>query len=145
MGGWKIIAAASSTTSLRSILESKKFEKKFLTYAPPPPWTPPGPPIFYNFSVLDHRSPFYKFFFYYITVFLFIFSLFLFTFFSIIEGRAVVIQPPQVYFTYYLSFSLYKEADDSLAHLHFERTHPMYIHNLVFTVLFIFLLSLSYG
>ena len=31
----------------------------------------------------------------FITVFLFIFSLFLFTFFSIIEGRAVVIQPPQ--------------------------------------------------
>ena len=31
----------------------------------------------------------------YITVFLFIFSLFLFTFFSIIEGRAVAIQPPQ--------------------------------------------------
>ena len=35
------------------------------------------------------------FLFYYITVFPFIFSLFLFTFFSIIECRAVVFQPPQ--------------------------------------------------
>ena len=30
-------------------------------------------------------------------MFLFIFSLFLFTFFTIIEGEAVVIQPPQYY------------------------------------------------
>ena len=87
------------------------FSKKFARPCPPPPgpppldpppWTPPmdpphGPPIFFkkNFQFWTTGAPFYIFFFYYITVFLFIFSLFLFTFLSIIECRAVVLQPPQ--------------------------------------------------
>ena len=66
--------------------EKQKNSKKISRRMPPPH----GPPIFLSFfsSVLDHRGPFYIFFFYYITVFLFIFSLFLFTFFSIIECRS---------------------------------------------------------
>ena len=65
----------------------KNFKKRRMPPLGPAPWTP----HFFDFSILDQL--FYIFFFYYITVF--IFSLFLFTFFSIIEGRAVVIQPPQ--------------------------------------------------
>ena len=62
---------------------------------------PLDPPFFliFSFHFWTTGAPFYIFFFYYITVFLFIFSLFLFTVFSIIEGSAVVIQPPQKLFT----------------------------------------------
>ena len=84
------------------------FEKICSTMTPPPgpppgppldpPGPPHGPPIFFNFffQFWITGAPFYIFFFYYITVFLLIFSLFLFTFFSIIECRAVVLQPPQL-------------------------------------------------
>ena len=76
------------------------FENKFVQYAPPPrpPHGPPlDPPIFFNFGPQEPPFIFFSSIILclFITVFLFIFSLFLFTFFSIIEGRAVVIQPPQ--------------------------------------------------
>ena len=83
VGGWKIIAAAYSNTSLRSILKSKKFETKSRRMPPP-------------HGVLDHRSPLlYFFLLLYYLVSLYIFTVFL-HFFLIIEGRAVVIQPPQL-------------------------------------------------
>ena len=87
------------------------FEKICSTMTPPldPPLDPPhGPPIFFKFffQFWTTGAPFYIFFFYYITVFPFIFSLFLFTFFSIIEGRAVVLQPPQLFFLKYFVFLL---------------------------------------
>ena len=67
------------------------FEKNCSTMTPP--WTPHFFQFFFQFW--STGAPFYIFFFYYITVFPSIFSLFLFTFFSIIECRAVVLQPPQ--------------------------------------------------
>ena len=51
---------------------------------------------------LDHRSPLIFFFFYYNCVSLCIFTVF--HFFSIIEGRAVVIQPPQYILSRVISF-----------------------------------------
>ena len=90
--------ATLSAFFFRKLIFSKKFARPCPPPLDPPPWTPPhGPPIFFNFffQFWTTGAPFYIFFFYYITVFLFIFSLFLFTFFSIIECRAVVLQPPQ--------------------------------------------------
>ena len=83
--------ATPSQGFFRKIIFSKK-----VSCGMPPPGPPHRPPIFLNFfQFWTTGAPFYIFFFYYITVFLFIFSLFLLTFFSIIERRAVVIQPPQ--------------------------------------------------
>ena len=72
--------------------EKQKIRKKIRDVCPPPR-PPHGRPIFLNcfFQFWTTGAPFNIFFFYYITVFLIIFSLFLFTVFSIIEGRAVVI------------------------------------------------------
>ena len=61
-----------------------------------PPWTPHFFQFFFLFWTTG--APFYIFFFY-ISVLYYCVSLYIFTvfvhFFSIIEGRAVVIQPPQ--------------------------------------------------
>ena len=96
VGGWKMRAKTPATLSA-VLFRKLTFFEKICSTMPPPPGPPPWTPHFFQilFQFWSTGAPFYIFFFYYITVFLSIFSLFLFTFFSIIECRAVVLQPPQ--------------------------------------------------
>ena len=114
VGGGKCAPRPRLTLSA-GFFRKLNFRKILLDHDPPPgpppwspPWNPPGPPpldpppwtphffqFFFQFWTTGAR--FYIFFFYYITCvpLYLVVSLFLFTFFSIIEGSAVVLQPPQ--------------------------------------------------